>query len=117
MNKYSLEIEYNGKWPSVNTLRNNRWDSNQGLKNKLRRTFSLLVLEQKPKKMAKFRVDVRYNSRLDPDNVSLKYFVDSLKDIGIIIDDNKKFFKGLSVEPDESLKYMTYIVKVTEVYG
>jgi hypothetical protein len=110
----SFTIEFEGTWPSVNDLRNKQWRDLNGLKNSIKKKYTVLVLQQKPQKMNKFHVDVKYNSRLDPDNVTLKYFIDSLKGL-VVVDDNKKYFRGFSITPDESLKHNTYIVTVTEV--
>lgn len=112
---YSFTVNYEGKWPSINDLRNNQWSGNQGLKKKWRTKLGWLIIEQKPKKLSKYQVQVRYSSRLDPDNVVLKFFVDALKDTGVIIDDNKKYFRGYSILPDESLNNNQYIIKVIEV--
>jgi len=112
MNSFTFEFE--GAWPSVNDLRNKHWRTLDGLKNTIKKKYTVLILQQKPKKMNKFRVSVVYNSKLDPDNVTLKFLVDSLKGI-VIVDDNKKYFRGFEINPDESLKHNTYIVTVTEV--
>ena len=112
---YSLTIKYEGRWPSTNDLRNKHWRSNQGLKQKWRKELGSLITEKRVKKLKKFRIKVLYNSRLDPDNVTLKFFCDSLKDKGVIIDDNKKYFRGFSIDPDETLSHNTYILTVTEV--
>ena len=111
---YSFEIQYEGKWPSTNDLRNKHWRSNQGLKESWRKKLGILIREKTSKKLDRFKIEVLYNSRLDPDNVTLKFFCDSLKDCGVIVDDNKKYFRGFSIDPDESLKHNTYIIKVTE---
>ena len=111
---YDFEVTYKGKWPSTNDLRNKHWRSNQSLKESWRTKLGILIREQKPKRLENFRIVVKYNSRLDPDNVTLKFFCDSLKDCGVIIDDNKKYFRGFSIDPDESLSHNTYVLKVTE---
>ena len=111
----SFTVKYEGKWPSTNTLRNGHWRSNQGLKVKMRKIYADLILEQQPKPMDQFVVKVCFNSRLDVDNVSMKFFMDSMKDIGIIVDDNRKHFRGLTVVPDETLDKSTYVITVTEV--
>jgi hypothetical protein len=110
-----IEVVYKGKWTSTNDLRNKHWRSNQGLKNKMRSTYKALILEQNPQPMKQFRVHVRFNSRIDTDNVTLKFFLDALKDAKVIVDDNKKFNRGLHIEPDETLEFNTYVVRVTEL--
>lgn len=112
---YSFEVKYEGRWPSTNDLRNKHWRGNQALKESWRTKLGWLIKEQKPKRLNRFRVDLIYNSRLDPDNVTLKFFCDSLKDCGVIIDDNKKYSRGISITPDESLSHNLYVITVTEV--
>lgn len=110
-----IEVVYKGKWTSVNDLRNKHWRANQGLKKQRRELFRGLILEQEPKPINKFKVHVRFNSKIDTDNVTLKFFLDALKDVGVIKDDNKKFNRGVNIEPDESLDFNTYIVRITEI--
>ncbi len=111
----SFTVVYEGKWVSANQLRNNHWRKNQQLKEKYRKELGWLILEQNPKKMIEYTVDLVYNSRLDPDNVTFKYFLDSMKDVGVIIDDKKKYNKGISTKPDETLGMDTYIFTVTKL--
>ncbi len=110
-----IEVVYKGKWTSTNDLRNKHWRANQGLKVQRRALFKGLILEQKPQPMEKFKVHVRFNSKIDTDNVTLKFFLDALKDSGVIKDDNKKFNRGIIIEPDESLEFNTYVVRIIEV--
>ena len=112
---YNFQIVWEGKWPSINNLRNNDWRGNQGLKNSWRNKLGWLIKEQRPKRLTHYKIEVQYRSRLDPDNVVLKFFCDALKDCGVIHDDNRSFCKGVSIEPNEELKYNTYVIKVIEV--
>lgn len=114
MNNF-IEVTYKGKWTSTNDLRNKHWRTLQGVKNKMREKYRLLILEQSPRPMKQFRVHVRFNSKIDTDNVTLKFFLDALKDAGVIEDDNKKFNRGTLIEPDETLEFNTYVVRVTEL--
>lgn len=114
---YNFSVLYEGKWPSTNDLRNKHWRSNQALKETWRKKLGWLILEQRPRKLKQFRIDVRYKSKLDPDNVTLKFFCDALKDSGVIIDDNKKYFRGFSITPDDSLSHNSYILTVSEHNG
>lgn len=109
-----FEVTYKGKWVSTNDLRNNNWRKNQSLKKKYREVYAVLMLEKKPPKMDKVKISIRYNSRTDIDNVSMKYFIDAMKDIDVIPEDNKNHVKELSFKVDETLPNLTYVVKVQE---
>ena len=112
----SFEVEYKGKWVSVNTLRNMQYWKVNNLKNEWRPKLQSMLKDvgASNMKLDKFKIEVRYNSRMDCDNVSLKFFCDSLKDLEIIEDDNKKHFLGYSVNYDETLGNSTYVIKVIE---
>lgn len=116
--KREFTVEYQGTWVSVNSLRNNNYKVNQGLKRKFRSIYAKLIKEKMPKEgmpFDRFSIHLRYNSRLDTDNPTTKFFVDALKDCGVIIDDNKKYFRQLNIQPDETLKFNTYVIDIKEV--
>lgn len=62
-------------------------------------------------KMQEFGINVRYNSRLDPDNLSFttKIFVDVLRREGIVPDDTRKQYKYFNVVPDGELPENTAV--------
>lgn len=66
------------------------------------------------KKIEKFYIILYVNSSTDIDNtiLNVKYFVDALKNLGIIKDDNKNYFQGLQITLDASLGKNTGILKV-----
>lgn len=115
--KREFTVHYNGTWVSTNTLRNNHYRVNEALKRKFRKVYGDLIRKSKCDGgvFKSFEVQIEYRSRLDPDNVSGKFFVDALKDQGVIIDDNKKYFKLWSIRPIEDLKHNDYVIKITEV--
>lgn len=83
---------------------------------KFHQIFTILLLESKVQKMDKFRIDMKYNSRLDSDNTipMIKFLVDSMKG-KYIVDDTKKYFRGFSITPEESLDKKTYVFTISEV--
>jgi hypothetical protein len=103
------------KWCSNNTIRSaQKWGSNK-LKDKYHPVYTTLIKSLKiPKFDVKVDITVYYNSRLDPDNVSGKFFVDALVSCGVIENDNKKFVGRWMVEPVLELKSDTYIVVIKE---
>jgi len=111
-----VEITFEGKWVSSNQLRNNHWRKNQGLKESFRKTFCVLLEEAGMSWMERFGITVYYNSRLDTDNVTggLKFLIDTMKN-RYVADDNKKYFRRLCIEPDESLPKNTYIIIIEEI--
>lgn len=102
-NVYS--VTYRGKIFSLNDLyRQGHWGVRKSLKNRYKSDFLALLQEGEVKFCNKFYVAIFYNTRHDPDNVIgvAKVLVDSMKDI-YIPDDNKKFYKGIMIFPDETL--------------
>lgn len=86
----------------------------------------------------KYETIIQYNSRMDVDNTILvcKYFTDAirkevyrtkdnrkflnngeeiLKFKGVIVEDNKNYFRRLTIEPNEDLPHNTYIIKFVRV--
>lgn len=113
-------IEYKGKALSLNDFYSQgHWSKRSSVKNKYKAIFTALIEDSPLAWMDKFYLIITYNSRHDPDNVvgMEKIFVDTLKqdtrdgDIikdGYIIDDNKNFFKGLCIFPDDTLDRNTF---------
>ena len=71
--------------------------------------FAKMPIEDN-RKIDEFQITIYYNSRLDCDNVVLhaKFFCDYLRSVELIIDDSKKYYKGLHIIPDESLNKKHY---------
>ena len=61
-----------------------------------------------------FYIELRYNNRLDCDNniPIIKILCDELKEKNIIINDNNKYFKGLSMIYDNTLDKNTYVINI-----
>jgi len=108
--------EYQGKVTSLNDTNGQSWRKRADATNKFHGIFKILMLEAKFKPLKKFRLDVRYNSRHDCDNIVFvaKVFVDTMKG-DYIKNDTKEFYRGISITPDEKLKYNTFIFKISEL--
>jgi hypothetical protein len=113
----AYEITYSGKCLSLNKVKSQYWRQTESEKNQIKAVFEVLVLQARFKHMKQFTVAMFYNSRHDPDGVvfQLKVLVDVLRRKGYIIDDSKKYWKGFSVTPDETLPSNTYRFLISEV--
>ena len=116
-----VEITYTGKGVSLNDFYSQgHWSKRSQIKKKYRKIFDVLLEESKLQWLDKFYLLITYNSRHDPDNVigMGKVFVDALKqesnkagDIireGYIREDDKRYYRGVAVFPDESLPMNTF---------
>ncbi len=107
----NYKLTYCGKGVSLNQYYSGgHWSKRAKLKNTYKEIFLNLLDNIKISKMDKFVLVMFFNSRHDTDNVIglEKLFVDTLKEGGYIIDDNKKFFRGLMIFPDETLENNTF---------
>jgi hypothetical protein len=103
------------EWCSTNKLRSaQKWES-QKLKERYDWEYVPVIRKLKIATFKK-RVAIRvlYNSRLDPDNVSGKFFIDALVKCKVITNDDKRYVSEWSVKHDKNLKHNTYIVILTE---
>lgn len=114
-------FEFNEKWVSNNDFYGSKhWAVRHGLKKKYAKIFTDLTNGKIKSKMDLFSIEIIYNSRLDVDNVvgGAKIFVDTLKNNGHIVEDNKKYYIGLNIQPDwifgVKSKTNTYNIKVIE---
>lgn len=109
---------FKGQWLSLNKIySSNRW-IRTNTKNEYKKIFKALILEMGiSNQIMKYKIDVRYLSKMDSLNVAggLKIFEDSMKELGLIIDDSKKYQKGISIEPDFTLNHNEYVITITEI--
>ncbi len=107
-------IEYQGKIISTNELKSKSWRKMKPKIDALKLEFFILIQNANLPKFDGIELRVKYNSRHDIDNVSstIKIFVDQLVKSGKLIDDNKKFWKKLTIEADETLKDNTMIFEI-----
>ena len=99
----SLNEWYTGKHWSKRVKQKNKWWA----------LFTILM-NGKKFKLDTYKLELVYNSRLDPSNTitMIKLFEDYLVKKKLIIDDNKKYCKGISLTPDESMKANHYKIKI-----
>ena len=114
MNQFT--IIYEGVQISNNQMKALHWRKLKPLVDQIKLKAKLSILKVKPKKMERFTIECRYNSRLDPDNIagSLKPIIDQLVKMGVFPNDSKKHWRGLNIIPDETLKHNSLHLKVTE---
>jgi hypothetical protein len=137
----SLVFTTKGRWISLNDIISKaHWISDtdvaKAVKKKVREAIRGIDL-----KLTKFRIVIRYNSKLDDHNVVMmpKYFTDAIKRNyekyssgkyvyknqetkekilefeGIIEDDDKRYSRGTHLIPDETLPHNTYIMTYESV--
>jgi hypothetical protein len=117
LDKRSYTVKYTGQGLSLNSWYSGKhWSQRQKAKNFFKEKFLILFMEAKVKFLPQFKLHLKYNSRFDLDNVvaMAKIAVDTMKGI-YIKNDDKKFYKGLTIEPDETLPKDTYVFIITEV--
>lgn len=117
------KITYTGPGVSLNKFYSQgHWSTRSNIKKKYRKIFDKLTsTNSKMRWMDRFSLIIFYNSRHDLDNVvgMEKVFVDSIKREydketgevlrpGFIHDDSKKYYRGLSIFPDENLPNNTF---------
>ncbi len=131
----SLVFTTKGRWVSLNFIvSKSSWASSMNLKDIVKAKVRKAI-EGMDVKMERFRIVVRYNSKLDDHNTVMmpKWFTDAIKttrqrtsdnrlmeddegkalyelENGVIEDDNKHYSKGTTLEPDPSLPHNTYII-------
>jgi len=107
----NYRITYCGKGVSLNQYYTAKhWTTRAKLKNTYKDIFVDLLSKSDIAPMTKFVIVLFFNSRHDTNNVIglEKIFSDTLKEQGYIVDDNKKFYRGLMIFPDEDLKMNTF---------
>jgi hypothetical protein len=106
-NKDESIDEFTIEWEGVD-LSLNKWYANRhwSFRNKEKEFWSSLFLKLLPKrtkKIDKYMITLFFNSRLDASNT-----VPMIKILEDIIDDSKKFCKGIEIYPDEDLGKKNY---------
>jgi hypothetical protein len=104
------KIVYQGKGVSLNDYYSaGHWSRRSKIKNTYKVIFNDLFTEANLSHMEKFSLVIRYNSRHDVDNVTglEKVFIDTLREEWVK-EDNKKYYRGYMVFPDEELPTNTF---------
>jgi len=105
---------YSGAWLSLNAVYStHRWLRIKE-KNIWKEKFSIILADVEIPALEAFKLHIRYNSRMDCDNLTggSKILVDTMRAVGIIAEDNKHIYRGISIEPDLNLRHNTYVVTI-----
>lgn len=85
-----------------------------------RREFLDLLEESPVGKFTAFSLTVKYNSKHDCDNLApiAKFFVDTMRELKVVKNDTKAYYKSLTIKGDKSLPKWTIEFTITpEEYG
>lgn len=103
-------ITHHGKWLSWNTMLSlNRWQRS-ALVAEAKQQYRAMLYAAGVQPMQRFELIVRYWSKIDADNLCNKYFIDTLRSEKLVVNDDKRYFDGVSVRPDPALKHNTYVI-------
>lgn len=110
-------IKWEGHFSLNKLYEGGHWTRRNNLKQSWKLIFTEAIQRSGATKLPKYTLTIRYNSRLDPSNVTgmLKVLEDTLRELGLIVDDTKKFCKGVGIIPDEDMKSGSYVAEFVEV--
>ena len=121
LNKDSTEdcliFEWCDKHVSLNEWYSSKhWSNRNKIKNEWHKFYKSFLIAPYPK-FDKYRIELDYNSRLDPSNTipMIKLLEDALVENGVIINDTKEYCKGLNIVPNLSLKNKSYRIKIIHI--
>jgi hypothetical protein len=105
-----IELEWDGVDLSLNKWYANRHFSYRIKEKEFWTNLFLKLLPKRTKKIDKYMITLYFNSRLDASNTipMIKIAEDTMKKNHYIIDDSKKFCKGISIYPDETMGKKNY---------
>jgi hypothetical protein len=106
------------EWEGID-LSLNKWYANRHFSFRIKEkefwsNLFLRLLPKQFKKIDKYIITLHFNSRLDVSNTipMIKIFEDTMKKNHYIVDDSKKFCKGIEIYPDESMGKKNYKLTV-----
>lgn len=110
----TIQIEWEGVDLSLNKWYANRHWSFRNKEKEFWANLFLKLLPKRTKKIDKYIITMYFNSRLDASNTvpMIKILEDTMKKAHDIVDDSKKFCKGIQIYPDESLGKKHYKLTV-----
>lgn len=110
----SIVIEWEGIDLSLNKWYANRHFSFRIKEKEFWSNLFMKLLPKRIKKIDKYIITLHFNSRLDASNTipMVKICEDTMKKNHYIIDDSKKFCKGIEIYPDESMGKKNYKLTV-----
>lgn len=105
-----IEIEWEGVDLSLNKWYANRHFSYRIKEKEFWSSLFLKLLPKRTEKIDKYMITLYFNSRLDASNTipMIKIAEDTMKKEHYIVDDSKKFCKGISIYPDETMGKKNY---------
>ncbi len=113
-----ISITYSGRMSSANEVKGWHWRKSKKESDRLKNTFTDLILESGLGKMKKIRLQCNARSRHDIDALFYmgKYFVDTLVNLGKLPEDTKKYFTGVSYDfepnlPNNTIEFNLIILK------
>ena len=126
--KRKWEVIFKGKGFSLNDFYSQgHYSRRSQIKDKFSDKFRKLIDSAKVEKIDKYKLTCIFNSRHDPSNICgmIKVFEDTLagnpnrkkgffKFPPLIMDDNKKYCKGIQIYPNEELTLNTFIFVIEE---
>ena len=123
----TIQIEWEGVDLSLNKWYANRHWSFRNKEKEFWANLFLKLLPKRTKKIDKYIITMYFNSRLDASNTvpMIKILEDTMKKAHYIVDDSKKFCKGIQIYPDETLgkkhykltvHILSYAIKETKAY-
>lgn len=121
MNELKFIDSFSITWSGVD-LSLNKWYANRhwSFRNKEKefwKNFFIKITPRKMKLIDQYFIVMSFNSRLDASNTipMIKIYEDTLKEYDYIIDDSRKFCKGLQILTDDSLDKKTYIITINVI--
>lgn len=109
-----LTFEWADKHVSLNEWYSSKhWTHRKRIAEEWHKFYKSFLIEPYPN-YKQYRINLEYNSRLDPSNTipMIKLLEDALQELKIIDDDTKDYCKGIIIEPNLSLKKNAYKLKV-----
>ncbi len=112
-----LVFQWAGKHVSLNEWYSSKhWTHRDKIKKEWHKFFKSFLIAPYPK-FNKYKLELEYNSRLDPSNTITmpKLLEDMLQEEGVIPNDSKKHSKGISLIPNKEMKKFSYKITVTNL--
>lgn len=115
MQEYRLEFK--GAIISMNSAKSLSWRALKTKTDKLTVEFKNMVRKADPPKFFNYEIEVEYWNRFDCDNIAftVKCLVDILVRENKFIDDNKNYWRKLTITANPELKNNTIIFIIKEV--
>lgn len=99
------EINYQGRWPSLNQLYARTWQERKAIQDEFKAMLRPAIIKADLGSIAFFKLRFEYNSRYDVDNNvgATKIACDLMREMGIIRNDTQNIYRGLEIIPNKDL--------------